>query len=98
MWIVYTIWGQLYKLIPDVRSFHEFIDHLKEKQYIYTGVVQMDFLLMGMHLLSNWFQKMHVQKISVKLNTLTRVSGYMNPDQKRLIMNALFLSNMDGSQ
>ena len=32
------------------------------------------------------------KKTSAKLNALTRVSGYMNPDKKGLVMSAFFLS------
>ena len=43
--------------LHEIVILHEFLDHLREKQYtqhsIITRTVQIDFLSMGIHLLSN---------------------------------------------
>ena len=62
---------KLLELIPNAILFHEFIDHIKEKQHtqhsLITGTVQIDFFSMDIHLLTNsWFTEAVTQRCSVK--------------------------------
>ena len=76
---------KLLELIPNAILFHEFIDHIKEKQYtqhsLITGTVQIDFFSMDIHLLTNsWFteavtQRCSVKRCSEKIRKIYRKSG-----------------------